>query len=224
MEAQQAQMRSMMGMMNPAAMQMAMMQQQMQMGMVHPAYMQAMQQQQMMLNAKRGSGKRAGGSSSDSGDDSSSSSSGDGVGVPNPAAAMAAMAAMYGHPAAASAGPPPQAGDFKPPPGMPPLPPPPPPPPGSRPPSFQAGGGECENSEAKTGPPVDTKEPARGPGARGLAKREIEKMIDEYRLSIGCAWTMRALPPDKQKLAARIDPSGQEDPSGYVAEQLKNIV
>lgn len=224
METQQAQMRSMMGMMNPAAMQMAMMQQQMQMGMVHPAYMQAMQQQQqqMMLN-KRGSSKRAGagGSSSDS---DSSSSSGEGMGVPNPAAAMAAMAAMYGQPAAASAGPPPQAGDFKPPPGMPPLPPP-PPPPGSRPPSFQAGGGDDENAEAKTGAPAETKQVKQsGPGARGSAKREIEKMIDEYRLSVGCAWTMRALAPDKQKLAARIDPSGQEDPSGYVAEQLKLIV
>jgi len=60
--------------------------------------------------------------------------------------------------------------------------------------------------------------------ARGAAKVSIESMIRDYRLSAGCAWMLRALPPDKQKLAAKIDPSGQADPSGYVAEQMKNIV
>jgi len=59
---------------------------------------------------------------------------------------------------------------------------------------------------------------------RKSAKASIEKMIEDYRLDIMCAWTMRALAPDKQKLAAKIDPSGQADPSGYVAEQLKTIV
>lgn len=60
--------------------------------------------------------------------------------------------------------------------------------------------------------------------ARRSAKVTIEAMIRDYRLSPGCAWMLRALPPDKQKLAARIDPAGQSDPSGYVAEQLKKIV
>lgn len=60
--------------------------------------------------------------------------------------------------------------------------------------------------------------------ARRSAKVTIESMIRDYRLSPGCAWMLRALPPDKQKLAARIDPAGQSDPSGYVAEQLKKIV
>lgn len=65
----------------------------------------------------------------------------------------------------------------------------------------------------------------RGPKpARRSAKVTIEAMIRDYRLSPGCAWMLRALPPDKQKLAARIDPAGQTDPSGYVAEQLKRIV
>mmetsp|Transcript_27769 Transcript_27769/g.57676 ORF Transcript_27769/g.57676 Transcript_27769/m.57676 type:complete len:155 (+) Transcript_27769:2-466(+) len=60
--------------------------------------------------------------------------------------------------------------------------------------------------------------------ARRSAKVTIEAMVRDYRLSPGCAWMLRALPPDKQKLAARIDPAGQTDPSGYVAEQLKKIV
>lgn len=60
--------------------------------------------------------------------------------------------------------------------------------------------------------------------ARRSAKMTIEAMIRDYRLSAGCAWMLRALPPDKQKLAARIDPAGQADPSGYVAENLKRIV
>jgi len=59
---------------------------------------------------------------------------------------------------------------------------------------------------------------------RRSAKVTIDAMIRDYRLSPGCAWMLRALPPDKQKLAARIDPAGQADPSGYVAEQLKKIV
>jgi hypothetical protein len=49
-------------------------------------------------------------------------------------------------------------------------------------------------------------------------------MISDYRLSVECAWTMRALAPDKQKLAAKIDPAGQADPSAYVAEELRKIV
>jgi len=60
--------------------------------------------------------------------------------------------------------------------------------------------------------------------ARRSAKSAIEKMIDDYRLSPGCAWMMRSLPPDKQKLVAKIDPAGQADPSGYVAEELRKIV
>lgn len=64
----------------------------------------------------------------------------------------------------------------------------------------------------------------RGRPARRSAKVTIEAMVRDYRLSPGCAWMLRALPPDKQKLAARIDPAGQADPSGYVAEQLKHIV
>jgi len=60
--------------------------------------------------------------------------------------------------------------------------------------------------------------------ARRSAKATIEAMIQDYRLSPGCAWMLRALPPDKQKMASRIDPSGQADPSGFVAEQLKKIV
>lgn len=60
--------------------------------------------------------------------------------------------------------------------------------------------------------------------ARRSAKVSIETLIRDYRLSPGCAWMLRALPPDKQKLAARIDPAGETDPSGYVAEQLKKIV
>lgn len=60
--------------------------------------------------------------------------------------------------------------------------------------------------------------------ARKSAKVTIEAMVKDFRLSAGCAWMLRALPPDKQKLASRIDPSGQADPSGYVAEQLKGIV
>lgn len=62
------------------------------------------------------------------------------------------------------------------------------------------------------------------PAARKSAKVAIEAMVRDYKLSPGCAWMMRSLPPDKQKLASKIDPSGQEDPSGYVAEQLKMIV
>eukprot|EP00747_Dinoflagellata_sp_TGD_P209783 gnl/TRDRNA2_/TRDRNA2_83156_c0_seq1.p2 gnl/TRDRNA2_/TRDRNA2_83156_c0~~gnl/TRDRNA2_/TRDRNA2_83156_c0_seq1.p2 ORF type:complete len:414 (-),score=87.37 gnl/TRDRNA2_/TRDRNA2_83156_c0_seq1:97-1338(-) len=64
----------------------------------------------------------------------------------------------------------------------------------------------------------------RNPPARRNAKATIENMVRDYRLTPGCAWMLRALPPDKQKLAAKIDPSGQLDPSGYVAEQLKKIV
>mmetsp|Transcript_95160 Transcript_95160/g.148855 ORF Transcript_95160/g.148855 Transcript_95160/m.148855 type:complete len:423 (-) Transcript_95160:70-1338(-) len=60
--------------------------------------------------------------------------------------------------------------------------------------------------------------------ARRSVKSAIEKMIEDYRLSVGCAWTMRALAPDKQKLAAKIDPAGQADPSAYVAEELRKIV
>jgi len=77
------------------------------------------------------------------------------------------------------------------------------------------GGGFVMNSSD----PPDSSRPARR-----SAKATIETMIKEYRLSAGCAWMLRALPPDKQKLAARIDPAGQSDPSGYVAEQLKKIV
>lgn len=60
--------------------------------------------------------------------------------------------------------------------------------------------------------------------ARKSHKAAIEAMINDYRLAVNVSWTMRALPPDKQKLAAKIDPSGQADPSGYVAEELKKIV
>jgi len=60
--------------------------------------------------------------------------------------------------------------------------------------------------------------------ARRSVKATIEGLIRDYNLSPGCAWMLRALPPDKQKLAARIDPSGQADTSGYVADQLQEIV
>eukprot|EP00927_Polykrikos_kofoidii_P053397 TRINITY_DN4786_c2_g1_i2.p1 TRINITY_DN4786_c2_g1~~TRINITY_DN4786_c2_g1_i2.p1 ORF type:complete len:485 (-),score=84.53 TRINITY_DN4786_c2_g1_i2:228-1682(-) len=71
-------------------------------------------------------------------------------------------------------------------------------------------------------PPVEVDDGPRP--ARRSAKVTIETMIRDYRLVPGCAWMLRALPPDKQKLAARIDPAGQADPSGYVAEQMKKIV
>jgi hypothetical protein len=72
--------------------------------------------------------------------------------------------------------------------------------------------------------PLTSLDDERGRPARRSAKVTIEAMVRDYRLSPGCAWMLRALPPDKQKLAARIDPAGQADPSGYVAEQLKRIV
>mmetsp|Transcript_38051 Transcript_38051/g.89029 ORF Transcript_38051/g.89029 Transcript_38051/m.89029 type:complete len:487 (-) Transcript_38051:116-1576(-) len=53
------------------------------------------------------------------------------------------------------------------------------------------------------------------------AKSAIEALIQKHGLSTTCAWMLRSLPPEKQKFAARIDPSGQVDPSGYVAEQLE---
>jgi len=56
------------------------------------------------------------------------------------------------------------------------------------------------------------------------AKTAIEALINDFHLQPECAWMLRSLPPDKQKLAARIDPSGQADASGYVAEELKKIV
>ncbi|CAE7157708.1 unnamed protein product [Symbiodinium pilosum] len=69
-----------------------------------------------------------------------------------------------------------------------------------------------------------------GPGNGGMrpvkqsAKAAIEALINDFHLQPECAWMLRSLPPDKQKLAARIDPSGQADASGYVAEELKKIV
>lgn len=79
------------------------------------------------------------------------------------------------------------------------------------------------NFESERGPLARPSASSPKP-ARRSAKVTIESMIRDYRLSAGCAWMMRALPPDKQKLAAKIDPAGQADPSGYVAEQLKAIV
>ncbi|CAK9071677.1 unnamed protein product [Durusdinium trenchii] len=70
----------------------------------------------------------------------------------------------------------------------------------------------------------------RGPGDGGLrpikqsAKNAIEALISDFNLNPSCAWMLRSLTPDKQKLAAKIDPSGQDDASGYVAEELKKIV
>lgn len=66
-----------------------------------------------------------------------------------------------------------------------------------------------------------------GSGMRPIkqsAKNAIEAMISDFGLNTTCAWMLRSLTPDKQKLAAKIDPSGQADPSGYVAEELKEIV
>mmetsp|Transcript_52240 Transcript_52240/g.97779 ORF Transcript_52240/g.97779 Transcript_52240/m.97779 type:complete len:399 (-) Transcript_52240:44-1240(-) len=70
-----------------------------------------------------------------------------------------------------------------------------------------------------------------GPGMNGgmrpvkqSAKAAIEALINDFKLGPECSWMLRSLPPDKQKLAARIDPSGQADASGYVAEELKRIV
>lgn len=55
-------------------------------------------------------------------------------------------------------------------------------------------------------------------------KNAIEALISDFGLSPECAWMLRSLTPDKQKLAAKIDPTGQADPSAYVAEELQNIV
>lgn len=55
-------------------------------------------------------------------------------------------------------------------------------------------------------------------------KNAIEALISDFGRSPGCSWMLRSLTPDKQKLAAKIDPTGQADPSGYVAEELKKIV
>lgn len=192
-----------------------------------------------------------GASSSSSSDSSDSESSGDGNGVMNPAAAMAAMAAMWPAATAAAAGAveggsvvsveaflascpvDPEAADRL----------------RALPPPLQqsvirrgplsdtrnpsavliARVRDVEFGRAEGGQ-VDFDRSAvvsddRGPKpARRSAKVTIEAMIRDYRLSPGCAWMLRALPPDKQKLAARIDPAGQADPSGYVAEQLKRIV
>jgi len=233
------------GMMHP--LQLAMMQ---QMGMVPPAYLAAMQQPPGAAQALSRSmmfDGRAGASSSSSSESSDSESSGDESGVMHPAAAMAAMAAMWPGAAAAAAGGvepgggpnieaflaacpvDPEAADR-----LRALPPP------------------LQQSVMRRGPLSETRNPSavliarvrdvepavapseydrsaasdeRGPKpARRSAKVTIEAMIRDYRLSPGCAWMLRALPPDKQKLAARIDPAGQTDPSGYVAEQLKRIV
>lgn len=85
------------------------------------------------------------------------------------------------------------------------------------------GGGSAAVAELERGSVAAVEERGSKP-ARRSAKVTIEAMIRDYRLSPGCAWMLRALPPDKQKLAARIDPAGQADPSGFVAEQLKKIV
>mmetsp|Transcript_100494 Transcript_100494/g.199583 ORF Transcript_100494/g.199583 Transcript_100494/m.199583 type:complete len:434 (+) Transcript_100494:121-1422(+) len=195
-------------------------------------------------HASRG---QEGASSSSSSESSDSESSGDENGVMHPAAAMAAMAAMWPGAAAAAAGGvepgggpnieaflaacpvDPEAAD-----------------------RLRALPPQLQQSVMRRGPLSETRNPSavliarvrdvelpppptdfdrsaasdeKGPKpARRSAKVTIEAMIRDYRLSPGCAWMLRALPPDKQKLAARIDPAGQSDPSGYVAEQLKRIV
>mmetsp|Transcript_75065 Transcript_75065/g.156454 ORF Transcript_75065/g.156454 Transcript_75065/m.156454 type:complete len:146 (+) Transcript_75065:2-439(+) len=63
-----------------------------------------------------------------------------------------------------------------------------------------------------------------GRAFRKSAKDAIEDLIEEFKLSAGCAWMLRSLAPEKQKLASKIDPTGQDDPSGFVAEQLRSIV
>jgi len=189
-----------------------------------------------------------GASSSSSSDSSESESSPEGDGVMNPAAAMAAMAAMWPAAAAAAAGTneptveaflsscpidPEAANRMR-----------------ALPPAMQqsvirrgpiadtrnpsavliarvrdAETGRTAESSANDMDRANALADERGAKpARRSAKVTIEGMIRDYRLSPGCAWMLRALPPDKQKLAARIDPSGQADPSGYVAEQLKRIV
>jgi len=60
--------------------------------------------------------------------------------------------------------------------------------------------------------------------ARRPAKAIIEKMISDYRLSPNVAWMLRALAPDKAKIAARIDPAGQADPDTYVWDELKHFL
>lgn len=62
------------------------------------------------------------------------------------------------------------------------------------------------------------------PHARRNVKAVIEKMIGDYNIAPNVAWIMRSLTPDQQKLAAKIDPSGEADPSGYISEQLKKLV
>lgn len=174
----------------------------------------------------------AGGEGSSS--SSSSSSSGEDSSVEAPPAGAGLFGAM-------------PCGGGPPHPGMVPMPPPPPPPHGllpdgrpvPHPPHMHEGDGLHGGGGAEF-PPGDfgdrgARQPTRhdafdiaddrGPKpARRSAKLTIEAMIKDYRLSPGCAWMLRALPPDKQKLASRIDPSGQADPSGYVAEQMKSIV
>lgn len=258
------QMAMMQGMMNPA-MQMAMMQGMMP-PMMHPAMMGMMQQPAPPPSEKRGKKAKKGAGalasdgeqekdgSSSSSDDSSSSDLGNVAGALGPAAAMAAMAAMWRPGAAPSQmGMPPAGGDnvaeFL---------------------SMSNVSAEAaqrmrqlaphlQQVVLKRGPLHDARNPTavllarirdaelgnhagypdtgvrqeearfrpidedRRP-ARRSAKAAIEAMISEFRLSPGCAWMMRSLPPDKQKLAAKIDPSGQADPSGYVAEQLRKIV
>mmetsp|Transcript_33724 Transcript_33724/g.90318 ORF Transcript_33724/g.90318 Transcript_33724/m.90318 type:complete len:251 (-) Transcript_33724:116-868(-) len=247
------QMAMMQGMMNPA-MQMAMMQGMMpgMPPMMHPAMM-GMMQQPAPPPAEKKRKKEKDGSSSSS-DDSSSSDLGNVSGALGPAAAMAAMAAMW-HPGAASSqmGMPPAGGD-------------------SVADFLSMSNVSAEAAQRmrqlaphlqqvvlKRGPLHDARNPTAvllarirdaelgshagypEPGARQedarwrpldedrrparrSAKAAIEAMISDFRLSPGCAWMMRSLPPDKQKLAAKIDPSGQADPSGYVAEQLRKIV
>jgi len=196
--------------------------------------------------AEHAAGGADGASSSSSSDSSDSDSSAQDGGAMNPSAAMAAMAAMWPAAAAAAAGPseasveaflgscpidPEAANRMR-----------------ALPPALQQSVmrrgplAETRNPSAVLIARVRDAESGRADGgavdmdrsaladdrgakpARRSAKVTIEAMIRDYRLSPGCAWMLRALPPDKQKLAARIDPAGQADPSGYVAEQLKRIV
>lgn len=77
-------------------------------------------------------------------------------------------------------------------------------------------------AEGISSPPLGDFHEAHTP--RKSAKATVEAMIADYRLSPGCAWMLRALSPELLKIAARIDPSGQADPSAYVLEQMSRYL
>jgi len=88
-----------------------------------------------------------------------------------------------------------------------------------------------ESSGSGWGQPGSAQEPYRPPRqdrdggplmARRPAKKTIEQMVSTFKLKPEVAWALRALAPNKQKLAAMIDPTGQDNPNEYVMDQLKD--